>query len=54
MTAAPYIKVLVLDVDGVLTDGKIALAGQPHDETKYFHVHEDFTQSSFPEEMRNA
>jgi 3-deoxy-D-manno-octulosonate 8-phosphate phosphatase (KDO 8-P phosphatase) len=40
MTAIPHIKVLVLDVDGVLTDGKIALTGHPHGETKYFHVHD--------------
>lgn len=38
--SAVNIKVLVLDVDGVLTDGSIAFTGIIDIETKYFHVHD--------------
>jgi len=38
--SASNIKVLVLDVDGVLTDGTIAFTGIIDIETKFFHVHD--------------
>lgn len=40
MSAPSNIKVLVLDVDGVLTNGTIAFTGILDSETKFFHVHD--------------
>jgi len=40
MTTIEQIKILALDVDGVLTDGTIALSGDLPSETKFFHVHD--------------
>ena len=40
MTTSLNIKVLALDVDGVLTDGKIAFSEGEQSETKFFHVHD--------------
>ena len=40
MSAPSNIKVLVLDVDGVLTNGTIAFTGILDSEAKFFHVHD--------------
>jgi YrbI family 3-deoxy-D-manno-octulosonate 8-phosphate phosphatase len=40
MTSLANIKVLAIDVDGVLTDGKIGLSTESASETKNFHVHD--------------
>jgi len=40
MSAPSNIKVLVLDVDGVLTNGLIGFTGILDCETKFFHVHD--------------
>ena len=40
MSTIENIKVLVLDVDGVLTDGKIAFCNNSNAEMKFFNVHD--------------
>ena len=39
MSIPTNIRVLALDVDGVLTDGTVAFTGLLETETKLFHVH---------------